>query len=124
MHESGHIAHLTKVYAMSNNTVQPAIVVFDKDRTEVLGIAPEGTTDITYLSTISAAQANAGATQGLAVTAGGEMVGRDGVAMGKPVTAVVNLQTGGIECSKGIVVGETAPDDNDGREDGTIYIQY
>jgi len=86
---------------MSNNTVQPAIVVFDKDRTEVLGIAPEGTTDITYLSTISEAQANAGATQGLAVTAGGEMVGRDGVAMGTPVTAVLDPVTGGIKVLAG-----------------------
>lgn len=105
---------------MSNNTVQPAIVVFDKDRTEVLGIAPEGTTDITYLSTISAAQANAGATQGLAVTAGGEMVGRDGVAMGKPVTAVVNLQTGGIEYAGRVFI---PADPDTGVLDQTTLVQ-
>lgn len=82
---------------MSNNTVQPAIVVFDKDRTEVLGIAPEGTTDITYLSTISEAQVDAGATAGVATNAAGEMIGRSGSNMGKPVGAVTDPVTGGSE---------------------------
>lgn len=86
---------------MSNNTVQPAIVVFDKDRTEVLGIAPEGTTDITYLSTISEAQVDAGATAGVATNAAGEMIGRSGSNMGKPVGAVTNPVTGGIKVSSG-----------------------
>lgn len=86
---------------MSNNTVQPAIVVFDKDRTEVLGIAPEGTTDITYLSTISEAQVDAGATAGVATNAAGEMIGRSGSNMGKPVGAVTDPVTGGNVFSDG-----------------------
>lgn len=82
---------------MSNNTVQPAIVIFDKDRTEVLGIAPEGTHDITYLSTISAAQVDAGATAGVALDAAGNMISRAGVSLGAPVGAVTDPATGMVE---------------------------
>lgn len=81
---------------MSNNKVQPAVVIFDTDRAEACGVAPMGVADPTYFAPITKAQREAGGVRGVAINDVGQMIDASGNSIGTPVGSVVDTVTGGI----------------------------
>lgn len=84
--------------------VENLVGVFDTERARIIGVAAKGTTDVSYFAA------------------------QDTPTVGMPVTAVTDPLTGGIEIigpsgDAVIVIEAAAPDDEDGRADGVIYIQ-
>lgn len=98
---------------MSNNSVQPAVVIFDKDRAEACGVSPEGVPDPTFFAPVTKAQRDAGGVRAVAVNDDGEMVDADGNVGGVPVGMVVDPVTGvieinGLQLIPGVVINDVS----------------